>query len=136
MSDLSPEQIAAQQAQLLRGEGWRVGRRPQTPPYTALIGADSWALELTEPEWQDLCDGLDRIQADLKAAQAHLMDEEAITLEHQTERLTLIATGSPQRHQIYVQLHTGRRAEGQWLAEVIPQVRAAVARLSGSESIS
>ncbi len=136
MSDLTPEQMAMQQSQLLRGEGWRVGRRPQDPPYTALVGSETWALELTEAEWQDLGRGLQQLQADLQAAQAHLMEEESITLEHQTERLTLIATGFPHHYQLYLQLHSGRRGEGQWPAEVIPEFKAAVERLMPMENSS
>lgn len=129
MTDLTPEQMALRQSQLLQGTGWRVGRRPQHPPYTALVGSDTWALELTEPEWQDLCQGLQQLQTDLAAIQAHLMAEEAITLEHQTERITVIATGYPHTYELYLQLHSGRRGEGHWSPEVIPELIAAVEQL-------
>lgn len=134
MSDLSPEQLA-QRDPLLSGVGWRVGRRPHRSPYTTLIGSDTWALELTEPEWQDLCQGLDQLHLDLTQIQDQLMEEEAITVEHQTERLTLIASGFPHHHQIFIQLHNGRRGEGQWSPEVIPELRRAIARYRQLEEL-
>ncbi len=129
MADLTPEQMAMRQLQLLQGPGWRVGRHFQASPYTALVGADTWALELTEQEWQDLGQGVQQLQIDLNAIQAHLMAEETITLEHQTERITLIATGYPHSYYLFLQLHQDRRGEGQWSTEVIPELIAAIQQL-------
>ena len=33
---------------LLNGEGWRIGFRSDVDLYKGLVGADSWAIELTE----------------------------------------------------------------------------------------
>jgi hypothetical protein len=41
--------------QLLSGEGWRIGFRSDVDLYKGLVGADSWAIELTETEFKDFC---------------------------------------------------------------------------------
>ena len=42
------------------GPGWRLARDPQRHPYGALIGGETWAVELTESEAGAVADGLQR----------------------------------------------------------------------------
>ncbi len=111
---------------MLKGEGWRIGYRPQQQPYPALVGSDQWALELTETEWQDFCLGLQELEHSSQAAQDHLVEEEALTLEYHSDHLTLIATGVPPQFSLFLQLHTGRGGEGFWAAGVFFQLKRAV----------
>jgi hypothetical protein len=41
--------------QLRSGPGWRVGWDPDAGSFQALLGADDWAIELTQPEFDDFC---------------------------------------------------------------------------------
>jgi hypothetical protein len=102
------------------GSGWRFGRNLNQHPYTTLLGSDTWAVELTEREWQSFFLGLKRLWQTFTEIQNELMPEEAITLEQQTPELTLILTGiPPQQIRLFLQIHTGRGAEGFWEPEAV-----------------
>ncbi len=105
---------------LCKGSGWRLGWDPGRAPFVALVGGETWALELTLEEWQAFVQGVRRLQQDMEAIAAQLMDEESVTLEQTFPTLTLIATGSATAWGLYLQLHQGRRGEGFWPAEVVP----------------
>jgi hypothetical protein len=36
---------------LRKGSGWRLGWDPGRSPFVALVGGETWALELTLEEW-------------------------------------------------------------------------------------
>lgn len=108
---LNPESQA--QTGLKSGSGWRVGYRPGGS-FVALVGADTWGMELTASEWQAFGEGILRLAAEMAAAAEHLMAEESITLEHCTDELTLTAIGDPSCYGLFLRLHGGRRAEGRW----------------------
>ncbi len=108
---LSPESQA--QTSLKSGSGWRVGYRPDGS-FVALVGADTWGIELTASEWRAFGEGILALVAEMAAAAEHLMAEESITLEHCTDELTLTATGDPSCYSLFLRLHRGRRAEGLW----------------------
>ncbi|MGC6483226.1 MAG: DUF1818 family protein [Synechococcus sp.] len=63
------------------GPGWRLGLDPSRPTFTALIGGEGWAFELTENEWHGLVTLLLVLTEQHAALQAQLMAEEAIELE-------------------------------------------------------
>ncbi|MEN9225723.1 MAG: DUF1818 family protein [Thermostichus sp. HHBFW_bins_43] len=113
---------------LLKGSGWRLGWDPAGQPFVALVGGETWALELTQEEWQTFVKGLQRLQQDMEAMGSQLMAEEGITLEQAFPSLTLVATGSAAAWSLYLQLHQGRRGEGFWPADAVPELCQAVAQ--------
>lgn len=131
-SDPTPEHLAAAQVKLLKGSGWRVGLQPQRYPYSALVGGDDWAFELTMAEWQDFWTGLITLQADLARIRSQLMSEESVVLEHQTAKITLTAIGKGQIFSLYLQLHSGRSSEGSWTESAVPGLITAVTKLQES----
>ncbi len=115
--------------QLLTGPGWRVGwRLNQT--YCYLLGADQWALELTSSEWEDFRTGLSFLQSEFKQIQSLLVEEETATLEYNTEAITLIGSGYPLRHRLYLRLHQHRCGEGAWAPDAVTDLIKAVDKLS------
>ena len=113
---------------LHKGSGWRLGWDPTRSPFVALVGGETWALELTQEEWQAFVQGVQRLQQDMEAIASQLMAEESITLEQTFPALTLIASGSATAWGLYVQLHQGRRGEGFWPADVVPELCQALAQ--------
>ena len=63
------------------GPGWRLARDPQRHPYGALIGGETWAIELTESEAGALASLIEDLVAPHAAQRGQLMEEEQITLE-------------------------------------------------------
>ena len=63
------------------GPGWRLARDPQRHPYGALIGGETWAIELTESEAGALASVINDLVSQHAALHGQLMDEEQITLE-------------------------------------------------------
>jgi len=63
------------------GPGWRLARDPQRHPYGALIGGETWAVELTESEAGALASLIQDLVDHHAALRGQLMDEELITLE-------------------------------------------------------
>jgi len=135
-------------SRLCQGVGWRFGWNGEQ----GLIGGDDWALELTAEEWQDWCCTCRNLWDTWQAMQAHLMPEEDLTLERQTDLLTMnlfvpaalalvepvcraklgngtCSPGSPPQVRLYVQLCTGRVAEGQWQGESAQTLLARMAAL-------
>jgi hypothetical protein len=98
-----------------------------------LVGGESWALELTTAEWQEFGHGLLYLQTAMDQIHPHLMEQETVTIEHKTDRLTLIASGFPQQYELYLQLHAGRGAEGFWPAIVVKDLVEAVQGLGYDE---
>jgi hypothetical protein len=43
---------------LCKGSGWRLGWDPRRSPFVALVGGETWALELTQEEWQAFGQGV------------------------------------------------------------------------------
>ncbi len=107
---------------LRKGSGWRLGWDPGRSPFVALVGGETWALELTLEEWRAFVQGVYRLQQDMEAVTSQLMAEESITLEQTFPALTLVASGSATAWGLYLQLHQGRRGEGFWPAEVVPEL--------------
>ncbi|WP_414350442.1 DUF1818 family protein [Synechococcus sp. R5-16] len=123
-----PIATAGRRPSLHKGSGWRLGWDPTRSPFVALVGGEAWALELTQEEWQAFVQGVQRLQQDMEAIASQLMAEEGITLEQTCPALTLIASGSATAWGLYVQLHQGRRGEGFWPADVVPELCQALAQ--------
>ncbi|MEB3249404.1 MAG: DUF1818 family protein, partial [Merismopediaceae bacterium] len=79
------------QRRLREGQGWRLGFDPHREIYQGLVGGDSWATELTAPEFQDFCRLVQQLDETLRAIADELMDEEKITCAVESERIWLEA---------------------------------------------
>lgn len=111
------------------GEGWRLGWNPDAPIYRGLIAGQDWALELTEAEWQDFQRLADQLAATMQTMAAELMAEETLACELESDRIWLEAEGYPQAYSLHIMVLTGRRAEGTWPPEVVPELLQALKRL-------
>jgi len=67
--------------EICEGQGWRLVVDPSRTPYTALIGGEGWASELTGAELLALQQATGRLIAQHGALAATLMAEEAIDIE-------------------------------------------------------
>lgn len=112
------------------GAGWRLGWDPRAPQFKGLVGTDDWALELTAPEFEDFCRLLQQLAATVAQISDELMDEEAITCEVESDLIWLEVEGYPHHYGVHLILQTGRRAEGSWSAEIVPQLFQAVRSLT------
>jgi hypothetical protein len=108
--------------QLRSGPGWRVGWDPDAPLLQALVGADDWAIELTQSEFDDFCRFAQQLSDTLEQMRSELMDEEAIVCEASSDLLWMEARGYPDQYQLSFIALTGRRAEGSWSAEATKEI--------------
>lgn len=67
--------------EICEGQGWRLVVDPSRTPYTALIGGEGWASELTATELLALQQAAGRLTAQHRAIADTLMAEEAIDIE-------------------------------------------------------
>jgi len=116
--------------QLWEGPGWRVGWNPTAPEFTALIGSDTWALELTTTELADVCRLSRQLAETMTAMASELMDEERITCEQETANVWLEVEGFPQQYDLRLILLTGRGGEGTWAAAAVPGLLTVLARVA------
>jgi Domain of unknown function (DUF1818) len=110
---------------LKSGAGWRIGWNPEIE-YQGLVGGDDWAFELTAAELADFCRLLGQLVVNIRSIQAELMDEESIACEVASELVWMQVEGLPQKHSLRLILSTGRSCEGNWTADAIPELVAAV----------
>lgn len=106
---------------LKQGQGWRWGF-DRNREYSALIGSEDWALELTEAEFQDFRRLLSQLKETMAMMATELMDEEKITCEIESDLLWLEAEGYPQAFSLHVILHQGRGCEGSWTAIAVAEL--------------
>lgn len=102
--------------QLHSGSGWRIGWNPSQEPYCALVGAEEWAIELTQVEFDDFCRLLEQLDEAIAAIAAELMPEEGLSCEVESDRILLSAEGIPTAYTLHLTVLEGRRAEGSWSA--------------------
>ncbi len=114
---------------LLYGQGWRLGYCPDADVYVGLVGGDRWAIELTNQELQDFCRLCSQIAETMAFMESELSDQENLSCVAQTESICLIAAGLPRSFSLSLQLHTGRKAEGEWLPEIVPELLNAIKNL-------
>ena len=117
---------------LLSGRGWRVGLNPEAGEFCAIVGADTWALELTLSEWEDFCRAIRQIQSAIATVSEQLMEDEEVTFEQASEQLLIAATGQLSALTLYLQIQNNRRGEGYWAPEALPSLFEAIDRLQAS----
>ena len=116
--------------QLLSGEGWRVGFRSDVSLYKGLVGADSWAVELTETEFKDFCKLASQLSETMQIMATELSDGEKISCTLETEDMSLEANGYPHGFTLHLQLLTGRCLEGFWDANAVPLLLDAICAIA------
>ena len=112
------------------GQGWRVGWNPHAPVYKGLIGADNWAIELTEAEMHDFIRLLLQINKAIADISQHLMEEETVVCEVESELIWLGAEGFPNNYSLRIILSQHRGCEGTWTNHVIGSLILATQALS------
>ena len=115
---------------LKSGKGWRVGWNPSAPIYKGLIGADDWAMELTEAEMHDFIRLLLQINQAIIDIHQHLMEEEKIICEVESEKIWLSAEGYPDNYSLRIILSQQRSCEGTWSENVISSIITATQSLT------
>lgn len=115
--------------QLLCGEGWRIGFRSDVQLYKGLVGADGWAIELTEGEFKDFCKLVLQLAETMQLMSDELSDGEKICCTLETEEICLEVNGYPDAFNLHFQLLTGRRSEGLWDESAVPFLIEAIAHL-------
>lgn len=111
---------------LKEGKGWRLGWNPDATVFQGLVGGDYWALELTQAEFEDFCRLALQLTQTLQAMATHLMDEERITCEQETDRIWVEVEGYPHAFSLRFILLTGRKGEGGWSAAVTSELVRAI----------
>ncbi len=114
---------------LRSGAGWRLGWNPFAKDYPGLVGAEDWAIELTEVELRDFCRFALQLSATMEEMAQDLMESERIACEQENEHLWLEVEGFPSAYSLRFILRAGRRCEGNWSEITVPQLLGAVAQL-------
>lgn len=104
------------------GAGWRVGWHPHADKYQGLIGAEHWAIELTQAEFNDFRRLLNQLVDTMSQMEAEVMAEEKISCEAETSLLWMEVEGYPQNYSLRVILNCDRRCEGNWSENIAPQL--------------
>ncbi|MGB3299559.1 MAG: DUF1818 family protein [Phormidesmis sp.] len=111
------------------GEGWRLGWNPSAEKFCGLVAGKGWATELTAAEFSDFRRVAQQLHITMVEMAEHLMAEERLTCEQETETIWLEAEGYPAAYSLRFILLSGRRAEGEWPAAVVPALLQALAQL-------
>ncbi|AFY72575.1 protein of unknown function (DUF1818) [Synechococcus sp. PCC 7502] len=106
----------------MSGEGWRLGYSPDAEVFVGLVGAENWAIELTEQELTDFYRLSLQLIETMAAMQAELADEEKLTCSAQTTNISIEASGFADSFTIHLQLLNGRRGEGIWTSRAIAEI--------------
>lgn len=114
---------------LKTGTGWRLGWNPQATGFQGLVGGEDWAMELTKEEFEDFYRLLGQLTETMAQMASELMDEERIACEAESDRLWMQVEGFPNAYTVQFILNTGRRCEGSWPVEVVPELIQAIATL-------
>lgn len=101
------------------GAGWRIGWNPDAVEFKGLVGADDWALELTEAELHDFCRLSMQLVETMSYMASELMDEEKISCEAESDLIWMEAAGYAHAYSLRFILNTGRCAEGCWQADAV-----------------
>ena len=114
---------------LVEGVGFRVGWNRDGGEFVGLVGTRDWAVELTVEEWADFRRLANQLAMAMAAMAIELMDEEALSVELETDRIWMEAEGFPLRYGLRFMTQGGRGVEGAWLAEAVPGLLAAIAQM-------
>ena len=124
------EREGRNQEKLLKsGDGWRIGWNPSAPEYPGLVGAETWAVELTAGEFHDFCRLLTQLTDTMSGMAAELMASERIACEVESELLWLEVEGFPHSYSLRLILHQGRCCEGNWSDGAAPELARAAQML-------
>ena len=104
------------------GDGWRIGWHPQGGEYQGLVGANDWAIELTEAELTDFYRLLNQLVETMTVMKAELMEQEKISCEAETSLLWMEVEGYPNSYSLRLILNSDRRCEGNWTEGVAPKL--------------
>jgi hypothetical protein len=107
---------------LKSGSGWRLGWDAEAPEFKALVGSDDWAIELTEPEFDDFCRLVGQLGEAMGAIASELMDEERISCELESDLICLEAEGFPEDYSLRLIVRSSRCAEGFWFSTAVPEL--------------
>ena len=107
---------------LKSGSGWRLGWNPQAEKYQGLVGAQDWAIELTEAELNDFCRLLQQLAMTMTQMLGELMEEERIACEVESNLLWLEVEGYPHSYSLRLMVYQGRCCEGNWSEEAVPEL--------------
>ena len=108
------------------GAGWRIGFDPEAIEFKGLVGAENWAIELTQTELQDFCRLSIQLSTTISQMERELMEEEAIACEAESNFIWMEVEGYPHAYNLRLILNTGRRVEVSWAADAVPDlIRAA-----------
>lgn len=99
-----------------QGKGWRIGWDATATQFPGLVGAENWAIELTEPELDDFCCLVGQLAETIHQIGRELVAEEKICCEIESDRLWLEAEGYAQSYSLRLIVLAGRRCEGAWEA--------------------
>ena len=102
------------------GIGWRIGVNPEAAEFKGLVGADDWAIELTQAELQDFCRLSAQLAETMSQLASELMDEEKIACEAESDLIWMEVEGYPHAYSLRLILNTGRRAEVSWQEAAVP----------------
>lgn len=112
--------------QIRSGLDWRIGWDVEALSFQALVGADNWAVELTQAEFDDFCRFALSLSQTIEQMRSELMEEETITCETSSESLWVEVRGCPGAYRLSFMVLTGRRAEGCWSTEATKEVLRAI----------
>jgi hypothetical protein len=100
---------------LKQGQQWRLGWKGEPGiPYPGLVGSDTWAIELTQDEFNDFCRLALELANTMAAMAKELMPEERIDCEMETHLVWLGVEGFSDRYNLRLILLQGRCGEGNW----------------------
>ena len=114
---------------LKKGQGWRMGWHPEAEKYQALIGNESWAIELTAREFKELYRLLIEISETMKQIATELMESERIAIAAESEMMWIEAEGFPHNYSLRLILNQERRCEVNWDEGVSSELSLAMRRI-------
>ncbi|MEM8611498.1 MAG: DUF1818 family protein [Cyanobacteria bacterium P01_H01_bin.105] len=117
-------------ALLKEGEGWRLGWDEDRDIFKALVGGDSWAIELTQDEFETLQRLAQQLATTMAAMASELMPDEHITCEQETPQLWIAVEGFYNSYNLRFILLNGRGGEGEWPATIVPEVLNGLAHIN------
>jgi hypothetical protein len=104
------------------GKGWRIGWDASADKYKGLVGADDWAVELTGSELQDFCRLLAQLSQTMTEMSEHLMAEEKVACEAESDLLWLQVEGYPHAYSLHCIINQDRRCEGHWPEDAVKEL--------------
>lgn len=107
------------------GKGWRLGWDGDK----GLIGADTWAVEVSAEEFADFCRLVTQLSQVMQEMESELADQESVECDLSTNLLYLRATGFPAGYELYLQILGDRPMEGIWAVEAVPELLWAIAEV-------